>query len=190
MTVDKITPRGLQHMDQGYWSKLLHQTLIDFDRRLGRLETLINSQIAPAAAVDTPHNTADSRRITSPDAVDLATAITLANEMKTKLNAHEADDDVHASADATNTVSSADATDQSSLNTLLNEIKGDIVAHGANDTAHNVAHSITVSAANASDLATSLTLVNELKDDVNSHFADSTSKGVDTALEVNYLVEA
>lgn len=64
-------------------------------------------------------------------AVDLATAQTLANEIKTDYEAHRASTTFHYNADSTNTISASDASDQSSLNTLLNELKTDINAHMA-----------------------------------------------------------
>jgi hypothetical protein len=62
-------------------------------------------------------------------AVDLATAITLANGIKADYNTHCASVVVHYNADATNTTSSANASDQTTLNTLLNELKTDLTAH-------------------------------------------------------------
>lgn len=116
---------------------------------------------------------------TSARATDLATAITLANEMKADFNAHIASTTFHTAADTTNAVTSANATDQATLNTLLNEMKADFNAHrqtaSGNHSFLDMAH-VTISA-DATTLATSLTLVNEMADtsavangnDYNSH---------------------
>lgn len=78
------------------------------------------------------HKVADTTNTRSaPLATDLATAQTLANEIKTDYEAHRASATYHYTADATNTIVAANATDQSSLNTLLNELKTDINTHAA-----------------------------------------------------------
>lgn len=120
-----------------------------------------------------------STAISTADATDLPTVITLANALKASYNAHCASacssttgQGAHIAADAANLVSSADATDQSSVNTLLNELKGDYNTHRAATTFHPTADGTnTVSSSNASDLATSLTLANEIKTDLNAHYA-------------------
>lgn len=81
---------------------------------------------------DIAHKVKDTTNTrSSAAAVDLATAITLANEIKTDYEAHRASTTFHYTADATNTIAAANATDQTSLNTLLNELKTDINAHMA-----------------------------------------------------------
>lgn len=81
---------------------------------------------------DLAHKAADAATLTATyPATDLATAQTLANEIKADYGTHRASATIHDNADATNTISAADATDQSSLNTLLNELKTDINAHMA-----------------------------------------------------------
>lgn len=62
-------------------------------------------------------------------ATSLATAITLANEIKADYNAHLTQSGVHLNNDSTNTISSSNASDQSSLNTLLNELRTNMAAH-------------------------------------------------------------
>lgn len=63
--------------------------------------------------------------------IDLASAITAANDLKAKRNLHIASTTYHYTADATNATSSPDATDLASLITLVNEIKADQNAHMA-----------------------------------------------------------
>lgn len=85
------------------------------------------------------HKVADTTntRAAAYPATDLATAITLANEIKADYEAHRASTTFHYTADATNTIAAANATDQSSLNTLANELKTDINAHMASAPTNN-----------------------------------------------------
>jgi hypothetical protein len=79
---------------------------------------------------DLVHKAIDTTNtVTAPKATNLATAITLANEIKADYNAHRSQSGVHPNNDAGNATASANATDQSSLNTLLNEIKADFNNH-------------------------------------------------------------
>lgn len=64
-------------------------------------------------------------------ATDEASAITLANDIKAKHNAHCGNAAAHSNADTTNTTAAADATDTASLYALLNELKTDRNAHVA-----------------------------------------------------------
>lgn len=65
-------------------------------------------------------------------ATDLATAQTLANELKADFNVSLTEAGHHFNNDAVNTVAAADASDQATLETLLNEEKGDYNAHANN----------------------------------------------------------
>lgn len=110
--------------------------------------------------------------VTSPKAVDLPTAIVLANALKAAYNLHcaVATGYHHKAADATNTVGAVDADDLAKLETLLNEMKGDVNAHRINTTVHY--HTDTdhiVASADATTLATALVLANEIKEDYNKH---------------------
>lgn len=78
------------------------------------------------------HKVADTTNsISSADATDLASAITLANELKAEFNAHIASTTFHYTADATNTVATANASDQTTLNALVNQLKTSLNAHMA-----------------------------------------------------------
>lgn len=66
------------------------------------------------------------------DPVDLTTANTAANLLKTFHGTHIASTTIHYNADSTNTITSANATDQGSLETLLAELLTDFTAHIAN----------------------------------------------------------
>lgn len=90
----------------------------------------------PGHALDTlAHVAADSTNgalTAARPATSLATAYTLANEIKADFNAHLTQSGVHVNNDGTNSIAAADATTQNSLNTLLNELKADLNLHMAN----------------------------------------------------------
>ncbi len=69
--------------------------------------------------------------LTAPLATDLATAITLANQLYTAYNAHLTQSTIHINNDGTNTASSATATIQSELNTRIVDLKAKMNAHWA-----------------------------------------------------------
>lgn len=118
--------------------------------------------------------TATALTVGAATAVDLATSITMANEIKHKYNVHCADAVAHKAADTANTVSTADATDLTSLETLLNAIKTKFNLHIASTTYHYTADSTnTVATANASDLTTSEALANALKSAYNAHIGSA-----------------
>lgn len=78
------------------------------------------------------HGAADATNTvasTYADVINLATAITAANQLKAAYNAHRSQSGVHPNDDSGHETTASDATDQSSLNTLLNELKGDFNAH-------------------------------------------------------------
>lgn len=117
--------------------------------------------------------------ISTADATNTATAITLVNVIKSTYNTHIASacsattgQGAHIAADAANAASSANATDEASAITLANEIKGDYNTHRASTSYHMTADATNaVSSANATDEASLVTLVNELKADINAHMA-------------------
>jgi len=114
--------------------------------------------------------------ITSANASDLPTVITLANEAKDLFAVHAADAVAHEAADTANAIAAADASDQSTSNTLLNELKADYNLHLAQSGVHFTNDTTNaISAANASDLATSITLANALKTAWNAHVAFALS---------------
>lgn len=118
------------------------------------------------------HNDRSELTITAATAADLATSLTLVNEIKAVYNTHCADTLAHKAADTTNLVTSALATDLATAITMANEIKTDYAAHRVSTTFHVVADSTnTISAADATDLAELITLLNELKTDINAHMA-------------------
>lgn len=107
----------------------------------------------------------------SANASDLATSITLGNEIRGLWLLHLADAVAHKAADGTNTLAAPVATDLATGITLANEIKADYNLHRASTTFHNVADGTNViAAADATDQGSLNTLLNELKTDMNAHY--------------------
>ncbi len=75
------------------------------------------------------HKAVDTATITAPAASDLATAITLANELKSDWGTHVGSTAIHFNADSTNVITANNATVLSDLHTLLNDIKAQFNAH-------------------------------------------------------------
>jgi hypothetical protein len=186
---------------------------------LNELKTDINAHMASAVfhvnadstviAADNPgtasvHLIACTVTASSADATDLASAYTLANELKADYNDHRTDvtNDCHGADDDTNVIAAANATTLDTLITLVTELKADYNAHIANTggsfhataDAVNVATSDdpqtaavheqddttnTIAAADASDLASLLTLAAELKLDYNAHLSQANVHDAD-----------
>lgn len=132
--------------------------------------TEVGKMILPAN-ITTLHVANDTTNVvSSANASNLATSITLANEIKTDFNAHIASTSFHSVADGTNTVTSANATDLASVITLANEMKGDYNAHRSQSGVHPYNDSYwEVTSAAASDQTSANTLLNEIKADYNLH---------------------
>lgn len=137
---------------------------------------------------------ADSEKTTSREenVAGLSSAITLANALKTTMNAHAADGVEHGTAaDATNfPISAADATDATDLITLVTELLTAYDAHegdselGAAWVFHNAQEAGDVSLASAvapTTLQECITRLNDLKTKFNSHDADATAHTVGSA---------
>ena len=94
---------------------------------VNELKAVLNAHYADMFA----HNTVQSAAITTADATDLASAITLANACKASYNTggHINTANVHHTADAANAIAAANASDQTTLNALLVEMKTDVSAH-------------------------------------------------------------
>jgi len=111
--------------------------------------------------------------ITTADASNEATAVALANALKTDYNLHRVSTTQHNSADSTNAVTTANATDYAGALALANEIKADYNAHRSQDGIHISDDGYhLVEHANATNDATTLTLLNEIKLVYNQHIED------------------
>lgn len=113
---------------------------------------------------------------TSATPVDLATAQTLANEIKADYNAHIASTTFHIAADAVNVISSADASDLATLLTLCTEIRLDYNAHRSQAGVHVKADTTNpISTAAPADLAEALVFLIEAKGDYNAHIGETNT---------------
>lgn len=108
-----------------------------------------------------------------PKAVDLASLVAAANDLRTKYMLHYG---AHTTAphgkgnDATNIIAAAAVTDLATAQTFLNEFKGDFNAHRILLTAHYFADNVhVIGSTNGSDLATNIVLCNESVDKYNRH---------------------
>lgn len=94
------------------------------------LRSLVVAHLA-STGLEGAHKAASAESIAAPVATNLATAQTLANELKADFNTHLVEAGVHLTDDAVNTVAAADATNLATLQTLVNELKADFNAHVA-----------------------------------------------------------
>jgi hypothetical protein len=112
--------------------------------------------------------------VTSANATDLPTLVTLTVEIRAKYIRHGADANAHKVADAANVIAAAVPTDLATCITALNEVKADYNIHRASTTYHYTADATnTVTSADATDLASSITLANEIKADLTAHIASA-----------------
>lgn len=107
--------------------------------------------------------------VTTADATDGPTCVTLVNAARTLVDQHFADISAHDtvfSAATTNAV----ATDTTTAITLANELKSVYNTHRTTANVHfNNDSTNATSAANATDVTTLIVLVNEIKSDFNAH---------------------
>jgi hypothetical protein len=129
---------------------------------------------------------ASTPAVTTANASDSGTAVTLANALKTAWGAHIASTAAHLAADTTNTISAANATNEATAITLVNELKGDFNSHHVSATYHTVggaggaAAPANIATADATDEATLVALVNATKSAVNLHFASGFTAASDS----------
>lgn len=120
------------------------------------------------------HQTPDTTNtVTSPAATDLASAITLLNELQPKFRAHLAlVSNVHLTADTQNPTYIPDATDLTSAMILAGALKQSLNYHlWMFRSVHRKWDIFTVTAADAVDLTTTIELANALKLGFNNHIA-------------------
>jgi hypothetical protein len=111
--------------------------------------------------------------IASANASDLATSLTLVNEMRAVYEFHRGDSLALKALDATALTAPA-ATSLATAITLANEIKSKYNTHRASATIHfNADATNTVTSADATDQSTLNTLLNEMKGDINAHLASA-----------------
>ena len=111
--------------------------------------------------------------ISSANASSQSTRVALANELKTVLNLHFADDIAHNTA-VSAAITTATATDDTTAIALANAIKAAYNTHRTASNVHFNNDSTNATAAvDASDATSCNTLLNELKTDVNAHLASA-----------------
>jgi hypothetical protein len=110
--------------------------------------------------------------ITSANATDLATLLTLTNELIGKGKAHLTDTGAHKVTDPIAWPAFGAAVDLATANTALNLMKASHGTHIASTTFHyNADATNTIAAADATDQGSAQTLANELKTDLTAHIA-------------------
>jgi hypothetical protein len=122
------------------------------------------------------HNvpTVTAATVTAANASNLATSLTLVNQLRQRWLQHRNDDLAHKVADGLPALTAPVATDLASAQTLANELKADFTTHIGSTTYHYTADATnTVAAADATDQATLNALLNELKGDFNAHIASA-----------------
>ena len=108
-----------------------------------------------------------AQAVASADASDLATSITLLNEIKSVYNLHIADTYAHKT--AATAISTADASDLTTAEALANAIKAAFNTHLGSTAQHYTADSNTSSASAATNLSSTETLATDLKAKLNAH---------------------
>ena len=113
--------------------------------------------------------------VTSPNAVasDIDSCITLANELRTLMNAHRGQAGVHAIDDNINAVAGAAVSYPADLFTLANGVKAASISHFALGAAHEVADAAVVTAADATTIATLITLAADIRTKLDAHFRNA-----------------
>lgn len=110
--------------------------------------------------------------VTAADASDLATLLTLTNQLIGIGKAHLSDTGAHKVLDATSWPAFGAAVDLTTAQTALNLMKATYNTHIASTTYHYNADATNgIAAANASNQGTAETLANELKTDLTAHIA-------------------
>jgi len=158
----------------------VRKTIVDLDA----FAAAVNVAVKRVGAGATFHFDPGEKSVASANATDLATALTLVNELRDVYEGtgaetwpgHRRDALVHTAADTTNATAAPKAADLATAITLANELKADFNAHRSQAGVHpNNDGTNAVAAADATDLASLLTLLNEIKADLNAHLASAPS---------------
>lgn len=118
------------------------------------------------------HLDASETTVTAADATDLASSLTLVNQILDVYQFHMADTLAHKVAGVA-LASYAHAADLATAITRANDVKAKFNTHRASTTYHYNADAGVVAAADATDQASLNTLLNEIKGDLNTHMADA-----------------
>ena len=126
------------------------------------------------------HYEADTvNTVATADATDLATALTLSNDIVTAYTDHVLlEGNVHHAVDLMHPITSAQAINLPTLISLVNELKLDLNAHFIWTEAHTKQDTpVVVSTADATDEASAILLVNSIKSSYNTHLSNTGSGG-------------
>lgn len=149
--------------------------LRNIDPLLAHVCTAHNSLKAQIGAGSSFHLDASEKTITAANASDLATSLTLVNQILAVYQFHMADTLAH-KVTGVALASYAEATTLATAITRANDIKAKYNVHRASTTYHYTADSTNVTAASdATDQSSLNTLLNELKTDINAHMASAPS---------------
>lgn len=154
------------------------------------LATHQNALLSYMGAGTKIHIDASEMTVTAAAATDLATSLTLANQIKRVYNGsssssivgywvgHRLDTMGHLAVDSTNSVTAADATSLATCITLANQLKAKYNAHRTQAGVHHNNDAVNVvTVADAVNLQAEVNaLLNDIKAQVNAHMADAPSE--------------
>lgn len=142
------------------------------DPVLGKVCAAFNDLKAQIGAASAAHLDKSEVTITAANASNLATSLTLVNQILDVYKFHMADTLAHKTTGVA-LASYAYATDLTTAMARANDIKAKYETHRASTTYHyNADATNTIAADDATDQTTLNTLLNELKTDINAHMAD------------------
>lgn len=142
----------------------------DTRRAAGVRGSLFHADVTSDTSGSFSAPTATAATVASANGSDLATSLTLVNDIRARWLQHRADDLAHKVADGTPALTAPVATDLATAITLANELKADYGTHVGSTTYHYTADATnTIAAVDATNLASLQTLINELKGDFNAH---------------------
>jgi hypothetical protein len=115
------------------------------------------------------HKVVDTDSVSSPNATDLSSLITLSNEIKSKFNNHSLSEVFHYSSDRSNTVSIVSEDLETAIE-LINLLSNSLYLHRISDTFHQGADPIgSFIPSVSSDLTSACTSINSIKAAFNAH---------------------
>lgn len=139
-------------------------------RAAGVVGSFFHADITQDGGGDHTAPTVATASVSATNASDLATSLTLVNQIRQRWLQHRADDLAHKVNDSLPALTAPVATDLTTAQTLANEIKADWATHIASTTHHYTADATnTIAAADATDQSSLNTLLNEIKTDFNAH---------------------
>lgn len=143
-------------------------------RAAGVLGSFFHADVTADPSGDFRAPVATAATVSAANASDLATSLTLVNDIRKRWLQHRADDLAHKVNDGLPALTAPVATDLTTAQTLANELKADYNTHIASTTYHYTADGANaVAAVDATDQTSLNTLLNEMKTDFNAHIASA-----------------